>query len=469
MKIKTIDKHLCRTAAGASFLAAFGFFLLAYPYHLMRREQLNLFLYDWSYIKDTYKGMGWLSRFAGDFVDQFLCIQVVGPVLIALILTGIGAAMYRICRHGLGKWPSLGIAAAVFIWAFLRETGNTYITQYSLAILGYLALLLLGLQFKKKWTVAAATVLLLAAGVLTLGRPWHRYYGSIFSAPSLLTEKLIALDINAAEGDWDKVLELSEKDLHVNIASYYYNLACAEKGIMGDGFFNHSQGSLTSSLFLWVNQDASQFSNGAAGEVWFRLGDMTQAEQSAVVALQISPKHTGVRFITRLAEITLIAGEDASAQKYLNMLSKTLFYRKWARERMPGRTSSSAQAWLNEARTDLQQDNFVFDTSEAFGDLLKGLVESNPENLQARQYLLMYDLVYLQLDDFMKDYSERMIPGAIYQQAVLVWLIRNGMDDEENFLKYGITEQTLQRLDQFTLYPERYRNTFWYYFMSMTE
>ena len=41
-----------------AFLGSWGFFLFAYPYHLMRREQQNLFLFDGDYIRQTYRGAG---------------------------------------------------------------------------------------------------------------------------------------------------------------------------------------------------------------------------------------------------------------------------------------------------------------------------------------------------------------------------------------------------------------------------
>ena len=41
-----------------SFLAAFAFFQFAYPYHLVRREQMTLFLYDWDYIAQTTGASG---------------------------------------------------------------------------------------------------------------------------------------------------------------------------------------------------------------------------------------------------------------------------------------------------------------------------------------------------------------------------------------------------------------------------
>lgn len=461
-------KNLGHAAAGVSFLSAWAFFQFAYPYHLMRREQLDLFLYDWHYIKETYSGTGWLARFLGDFVEQFFCFPVVGPVLIALILTGTATVTYRICRHFIGQWPSLVISAGVFLWSFLRETGNLFTTQYSLSVLGYLSLILLALQFRKKWMKLVTAILLMAFGVFSFGSPSHKHYGRLIGFPSIVTDKLIALDINTVKGNWDKVLKLSEKDLHDNVASYFYNMAIAEKGTMGNDFFKHSQGSLGSTLFLWVDDDYSQFSNGAAGEVWFRLGNMTMAEQSTVIALQISPRHSGARFLVRLAEIALISGEEDTASKYLNMLSKTLVYRKWALDRMPGRMSGSVQAWLAGESAKLSHDDFVFGDNGAFRDLLKGLLDANPDNMLARQYLLMYDLEIVRLDAFMEDYCDNMIPGTLFEQAILVWMSQHDIFTEDNIQKYGIGKRTMQKFDQFFRYPDRYTDTYWYYVVDVT-
>jgi len=461
-------KNLGHALAGISFLSAWSFFQFAYPYHLMRREQLDLFLYDWHCIKETYSGTGWLARFLGDFVEQFFCFPVAGPVIIALILAGTAAVTNRICRHFLRQWPSLIISAVVFLWSFLRETGNLFTTQYSLSVLGYLSLILLALQFGKKWMKLAAGVLLLGLGVFSFGSPTHKHYGRLIDFPSIVTDKLIAMDIHTVKGNWDKVLKLSERDMHDNIASYFYNLAIAEKGTMGNDFFKHSQGPLAGTLFLRVDDDCSQFSNGAAGEVWFRLGDMTKAEQSTVVALQISPRHSGARFLVRLAEIALISGEEDTASKYLNILSKTLVYRKWALDRIPGRMSGNVRAWLAGERAKLPREDFVYGDNGATRDLLKGLLDANPDNMLARQYLLMYDLEIVRLDEFMEDYGRKMIPGTLFEQAMLVWMSRLDILNEDNIQKYGISRKTMQKFDQFFRYPDRYTDTYWYYVVDVT-
>ena len=64
--------------AGLAFLGSFCFFQAAYPYHLIRREQLNLFLYDGDYLAETYRGTGWLAREKAD--SPVTVAQTAGPL-----------------------------------------------------------------------------------------------------------------------------------------------------------------------------------------------------------------------------------------------------------------------------------------------------------------------------------------------------------------------------------------------------
>ena len=82
-------------AAGLAFLSSFCFFQFAYPYHLIKREQANLFVYDGDYIAETYRGMGWLARFIADFLEQFFHLPVAGPLIVALLVTGIGIVVLQ--------------------------------------------------------------------------------------------------------------------------------------------------------------------------------------------------------------------------------------------------------------------------------------------------------------------------------------------------------------------------------------
>ena len=450
---------VCATLA---FLGSFLFFQFAYPYHLMRREQLDLFLWDGDHIRQTYRGMGWLAGLSGDFLEQFFGLPLVGPLLVALLLTAVGYVVYRICRRFMGHWPSLLVAALFFAWSFLRETGNNYMTRYTLAVLGYLSLVLLALQFKPVWLRYAAAVLFLAFGAWAFASPYHPQYGRLWSTPKPDDERLFGLDIEVSREHWDKVLQLSEKDLYMEEASYCYNLALAMQGKMGDALFNHSQNHQATLLFP-VSAERAVFTNTLAGEAWFQLGDMTMAEQSAITSLQASPRHTGARFITRLARVNLITGEDAAAQKYLGMLGRTLFYGKWARSRMPGRQDEATQAELSKARARLTGKDFVHQAENPRAVLID-LLEADSTNTLARHYLLCYDLLCYDLDGFIRDYEPDRLPARLYDEAILIWLSQQGRLNPEEVRGYGVDVSEVDRMGRFGRNPSAFKNTYWYYY-----
>ena len=450
---------VCATLA---FLGSFLFFQFAYPYHLMRREQLDLFLYDGGYIAETYRGAGWLARFAGDFLEQFFLLPIVGLLVVALLLTALGCVAYRICRRFMDHWPSLIIAILFFAWSFLRETGNNYMTRYTLAVLGYLSLVLLALRFRPVWLRYVALVPFLAFGVWAFASPYHPQYGKLWSVPKLDDERLFGLDMEVSRENWDKVLKLSEKDLYMEEASYCYNLALAMQGNLGNALLNHSQNHQFTLLFP-VSAERAIFTNTLAGEAWFHLGDMTMAEQSAITSLQASPRHTGARFVTRLARVNLVTGEDAAAQKYLSMLSRTLFYGEWARSMMPGRQDEATQAELAKARARLAGKDFVHQAENPRAVLL-GLLEADSTNTLARNYLLCYDLLCYDLDSFIRDYEPDRIPARLYHEAILIWLSQQGRLNPEEVTGYGVDVSEVDRMGRFGRNPNAFKNTYWYYY-----
>ena len=450
-----------------AFTAAFIFFQFAYPYHLIRREQMTLFVYDWAYIGQTYHGAGWLVRIAADFLEQFFLLPCVGPLIISILLTAIGYVSYAISRKFLNDKWSLAIAVIVFLWSFLRETGNLYMTRYTLAVLIYLSLALFTLNFLsfKGWPVAA--VALAAFSVWSVGAPANRNYGRMWSLPSMRYERLMGMDVQVARENWDKVIELSKDDLHMTEASFCYNLAQAMKGNLGNSLLDYTQNAQYTLLFTVV-PNQTLFKNCLAGEVWFHLGEMTMAEQSALTSLQVSPNHTGARFIKRLADVNLVTGQEATAQKYLNQLSKTLFYGKWARKMMPECQDGHAKSQLQKQRLNLTGKDVVH-LSDNPRLILTGLLEANPDNMIARNYLLCYDLMCCDLDSFIVDYSRCRIDAHIYQEAVLIWLSQHDRLSETTAAEYGVAPGIISRMGRFFRMPEGFRNTYWYYYMNAFE
>ena len=451
-------------AAALAFLGSWSFFLFAYPYHLMRREQQNLFLFDGAYIRETYRGVGFLGRFVSDFLEQFFLAAVPASLIVALLLTGIGVVVFRISRHFLGKWPSLGVAALFFAWSFLRETGNLYLTRYTVATLALLSLVLLALQFKNAWLKPVAAALLVGLGIWAFGSPVHKIYGKAWSVPNLPYERVVGLDTETYREHWDKVLQLSKVDLYTEEASYCYNLALAMKGRLGDDLFDHSQNHHFSLLFP-ASSEQTVMTNAMAGEAWFQLGDMTVAEQSAITSLQASPKHTGARYLERLARVNLISGEEGAAMKYLTILGKTLFYGRWARSMMPGLQDETVRAQLSDAHARLARKDMVHQL-ERPRELLLGLLEADPANAAARNYLLCYDMLTYDLDAFMQDFTPDMISARLYQEAVLLWLTLQGRLTPDEISRYGMDLSVSDRMNRFGMNPAAFKNTYWYYYLK---
>ncbi len=464
-----IGKYRQMILIAGAFLLSFIFFQFAYSYHLIRREQQTLFLYDLPYIFRTYGSVGFLSRFLGDFLEQFFCFKILGPVIVSALLTSITVTVYYISRQFIGKKLSLIPAFLFYAWAFLRETGTNYITQYTISVAGILLLVLLALKFKSARGRAIALPAFLVAAYLAFGIPYHSYYGKPLAGPDFENEKLIALEVETIREDWDKVLDISKCNLMYREAGYIYNLATAMKGQLSERLLKHPQ-DYANNLFLFVTDRVSPFTNGLAGEVWYHLGNMTLADQSAMVSMQFSPKHTGARYIVRLAMINLVSGEYGSAEKYLGMLSRTLNYRKWARNMMPVNWDEATREAIAAARANAIRDDVV-SGSNNYPLLLGKLLEANPNNAMAREYLLCYDLLTLDLDSFMEDRAfEETIPD-IYQEATLIWLNikHNNNIAGTDPAQYGVSPQTMSRLDKFYLNPYLYKTTYWYYYMNATE
>ena len=429
-------------AAALAFLGSWSFFLFAYPYHLMRREQQNLFLFDGAYIRETYRGVGFLGRFVSDFLEQFFLAAVPASLIVALLLTGIGVVVFRICRHFLGKWPSLGVAALFFTWSFLRETGNLYLTRYTVATLALLSLVLLALQFKNAWLKPVAAALLVGLGIWgVFGSPLHKIYGKAWSVPNLPYERVVGLDTETYREHWDKVLQLSKVDLYTEEASYCYNLALAMKGRLGDDLFDHSQNHHFSLLFP-ASSEQTVMTNAMAGEAWF-----------------------GARYLERLARVNLISGEEGAAMKYLTILGKTLFYGRWARSMMPGLQDETVRAQLSDAHARLARKDMVHQL-ERPRELLLGLLEADPANAAARNYLLCYDMLTYDLDAFMQDFTPDMIGARLYQEAVLLWLTLQGRLTPDEISRYGMDLSVSDRMNRFGMNPAAFKNTYWYYYLK---
>ena len=81
---------------------------------------------------------------------------------------------------------------------------------------------------------------------------------------------------------------------------------------------------------------------------------------------------------------------------------------------------------------------------------LRLLLDANPANNMAREYLLCYDLLVKDLDSFIKDYGNCGLSARVYQEGILIYLASNGILSEETVSKYPVSEEVLSDFFEFS-------------------
>ena len=287
------------------------------------------------------------------------------------------------------------------------------------------------------------------------------------------SESVFGVILEAIDGNWDKVEEITSGSRKSDIAAYYHNLAMAMKGCLADSLMYYYQ-PFERGLFLPIGDESSQLKITARSESWYRLGEMTMAEHAAMLAQSFSPSHYGVPYLKRLAEINLVTGQEEAAMKYLRLLSKEPGCEKWVADRIPGQQSEEVKEHLKKMRSLVPTYDFVHGQSQ-YRDILKNLLFSNPDNQLARQYLLCFDLLIKDLKSFIQDYDPSRDRSRLYDEAVLIYLALNNEVTPQNLAHFRISNEVFKDFNDYdNLYvlskgamapmQKQYGNTYWFFY-----
>ena len=342
---------------------------------------------------------------------------------------------------------------------------------------------------RKRILLVSLAAVLVAAGVgcasyLLLRYPYFRKYAAqnsvslseareAWGRPNKDSERILGMTVEASEGNWERVAALASVDLKSEVGTYYFNLANAHLGQLPDRLMDYYQ-PFERGLFLPVGETSTPFQIACAGDVWFALGDMSMAERDAMLGMLFSPSHTGSRYLRRLAETNLVKDDYEAASKYLRILLNSRRDRKWAKSRLAGSWTPDYIAWLMQKRSFLPRIDVVHGMDQT-QIILRVLLNSNPSNKMALDYLLCYDLLTKDLDAFIEDYEPSLTASRLYEEAMLIFLAAKGGMSEDNFLHYHISPDTLDDFNRFvTIYKrdngsgknltDGFGRTYWYYF-----
>lgn len=322
-------------------------------------------------------------------------------------------------------------------------------------------------RLNRQWVALSA---ILITGTLTLSKAYDA-----------AEEQTLAFSSEAYFGHWDKVISLSQNNAHPSyLSAYYTNLAYARQGRLSDELMNHYQPAYHG-LLLQINETTGYVYAMASPDALMECGDMAQAQHSAMLAMTFTPHQRSSRMLRRLAEIAIINDDSAVAAKYLRMLSHTSLHRKWAEERLDiirSGESESIPYWINKRRMLPQQDTLF--SANHWRASLANLIESNPQNKLAADYLLCFHLLNKDLELFKEDYDRYYypafgsLPPRLYQEALIACMDEHE-DPQEQLRHYRISARVYRDCLQYlAIYEEtkgdghalqkQFGKTYWFYY-----
>ncbi|MDR0232467.1 MAG: DUF6057 family protein [Dysgonamonadaceae bacterium] len=296
---------------------------------------------------------------------------------------------------------------------------------------------------------------------------------------NLVKEEIMAYDYHCRMQNWDKVIKMADrKSPTIPMTVACLNLALYKTGQLPDKMFSYYQNG-PEGLLPTFRRDFMIPTVG--GEPYFYLGFVNTAQRFAFEAMESIPDYQkGVRSIKRLAETNLINGNYEAAAKYLNLLEKTLFYKKWAKDTrtyLYNDAKIEAHPTWGEIRRFQIDEDFMFSDKEK--DMMLGIFfQRHPDNRMAYEYLMAYTLldkdirnfpIYFQLK---KNFTYSEIPKSWQEALVYIWGLQHDvMDDSLPFPVRNTIKQNA--IDYARIYtsmesPEptlrkQFPKTYWYY------
>ena len=459
--MKTFSKYYPAAAIALWGICCFCFFQLWYPYHFFFQEQNQIFLWSWDYISEYFSKPGGLALLTGDFLTQFYYYLYIGATILTLTLLLTGILLYRsLCRFRVSKWVALLLSIFVMTFFAICHFSTSYRLSSTISVLGWMsALWLVSIMPNwKKQLILLALVLL--PSYLLFGLPLVRN----IQKPDFILEKDFAVDCEYYFGNHDKVIKMVEGyDQWTDQMLFFYNLVQAQRGQLPDNLLKFMPTDL--GTFYQIGPDTPMLTIRNMNELYWALGDMTFTERAAMMTNVFSHNNRNVRMMKRLAECNFVSGDSLAAEKYLRILDKTLVYSKWAdMVRKNGKSIYKAKmAMVNHNDTITITDNAHF--------LMMQLLDANPDNTTALDYILCSNLLLKDMTNFKRDYDRYCMDTnkprlkKLYQEALCIWLA--GSDaTQEDWQHYIKSAHVFEQFKQYSSQRgnPKFKGTYWYYF-----
>ena len=302
-------------------------------------EEFQLFQTDSDYFFSHLMQKGGVAVYISEFLVQFYNNYWIGALILALEFIVIQRMTLDILKNIYQTWGHrhcyvlcfLSLVPMSLLWLVLGDV-NVMHSLIIAVIIALLFVVLLIRTIKSKTFRAVGAVVAMVLFVWLAGTSHYRIPSMILDITNIYNPKTIELldyDLLVRGNRWEQVIQKAERqqpDLPQSVCAT--NLALGMTNQMGrrasDFFQNGPEG-----LFPAFSKDP--FSTLTTAEVYFQLGLINTAQRYYFEAMEAAPNYKkSCRCIRRLAETNLINGQYGVARKYLHILEKTVFYKRWA-------------------------------------------------------------------------------------------------------------------------------------------
>lgn len=293
-----------------------------------------------------------------------------------------------------------------------------------------------------------------------------------------MISEVLKIQDAAYDGRWEDVIGIHEKHHSGNLVSeYFYNIALTEKGLLCEKLFSKVQVFGTDGLILpWGNEHLER-----GAYFFYATGLVNEAFRWAyeeMVVYGLRPHN-----IRMLIKSSLVAGNYKVADKYIDILSKTLFYRKEAERlrKLSGDPAAiAADSEMGPISRIMPQSDFFIYTDKP-EENLPALFDSNNSNRRAFEYMTVWLLLEKDIETALSNI--RFMPGMGYkrlprylEEAVMIFY--NSQGTLPDLSGYSISTETMNRFNQYSnafrlarnnpattgeVMQKRFGDTYWYY------
>lgn len=468
------------------------FALLAIGYYLVFTSKLShiityhgqhhLFLYTTDYLNQQLQSAGILS-YLTDFLVQFFHHLYLGSGLLA----GLMASVYLLCHDAVRKlfgWQDrihLSILPSLLLFFYTMKADHslmpvvaTFVALCALHLVlwlfrRYLPLFPVGNlrpTAGKRSLFISFVVLLIYAGCAA----W--YFVENYDVDE---RRMLKAEQHARAKNWDKVLGYTYAYLNNGkmnqLITYFHHLAHYHRGDLLYRLFEYPQHLGVKALYIPWSTNKNETEHGHF--LYEALGHINEAhrwEFEAMVAWGETAPH-----LLNLVRYNMAMHRPKVAQRFVNKLKQSLFYRKEALQ-LESMINKGEVTGLHHALGGVENTTEHFTNPVHLVQELKYLCDRDPKNKMAFEYLMSALLLSNDISGFVNNlhriqhFDYPSLPPA-FEEALLVHKLKVG---EEAFSKTGFTvsqatETRFNRYFQLTqnnqlrALQQEFGRTYWFY------